>query len=303
MDAHTNSSQAETLVAERLPATWRDCALGLIAGLAGGLLGKAALGSWTARDVVVAALFGLLFGLFFSKRATTPGAGLIWGLGAAFLVWIAFPAGMRPPVSSFGAAGAMLGDAQQHFPDLVAFIVCLGMPVGITLGIRGALTRKGNQAPFSWGRAIVVGGFAGLLGGMIFGQWMSAGDFFPLLAGLSRNYSHNVMVLVHFCIAMVIGATFGLLFQRDVRGFGSSMGWGLGFGIFAWFFGPMTRLPLIGRTALDWSADQGADLPGERAAGDDHDPLGRTRHQATARLLRSRMKLRAVSTGTAASRQ
>ena len=75
--------------------------------------------------------------------------------------------------------------------------------------------------------------------------------------------SYGALVAVnHLIFSVESGATFGLLFQRDVRGFGSSMGWGLGFGIFAWFFGPMTMLPLIGRTALDWSADQGADLFG-----------------------------------------
>jgi uncharacterized membrane protein YagU involved in acid resistance len=91
---------------------------------------------------------------------------------------------------------------------------------------------------------------------------MSAGDFFPLLAGLGVIRSHNVTVALHFGIAILIGATFGLLFQRDVRGYGSSMGWGLGYGIFWWFFGPLTLLPLLAGTGLDWSADQGTELFG-----------------------------------------
>jgi hypothetical protein len=40
------------------------------------------------------------------------------------------------------------------------------------------------------------------------------------------------------------------------------MGWGVGFGIFWWFFGPLTVFPLIGREPIDWSADQGAALFG-----------------------------------------
>ncbi len=262
MNQETKPVGPEPHAATKLSPVWMDSLLGLLVGFAGGLLGKAALGSWTSRDLLLAALFGLIFGLFFSKRATSPGAGLIWGIGSAFFLWIAIPAGLGPLFSGFGPSGSMLGDAQEHFPDLVAYIVCLGMPVGIVLGIRGALRRKTVQPPFSWERAIVVGGFSGLLGGMIFGRWMSAGDFFPLLAGLGVIRSHDVTVALHFGIAILIGATFGLLFQRDVRGYGSSMGWGVGYGIFWWFFGPLTVLPLLARTGLDWSADQGTALFG-----------------------------------------
>jgi len=35
------------------------------------------------------------------------------------------------------------------------------------------------------------------------------------------------------------------------------MGWGLGFGIFWWFLGPLTLLRLAGGMPLDWSAEQG----------------------------------------------
>jgi len=40
------------------------------------------------------------------------------------------------------------------------------------------------------------------------------------------------------------------------------MGWGLGFGIFWWFLGPLTIFPLISGTGIDWSVDQGAALFG-----------------------------------------
>jgi hypothetical protein len=250
------------LVVGMLSPVWVDLLLGLLTGFAGGLLGEAALGSWTLRHLLLAALFGLIFGLFFSRRATSPGAGLIWGLGAAFLLWIGIPAGLRPLLSGLGRSGSMLGDAQAHFPELVAYLVCLGMPIGLVLGFRGGLRYKANQVAFNWGRAIVVGGFSGLLGGMIFGRWMSAGDFFPLLAGLGVIHSHKTTVALHFGIAILIGASFGLLFQRDVRGYGSSMGWGLGYGIFWWFLGPLTVLPLLTGTGLDWSADQGTTLFG-----------------------------------------
>jgi hypothetical protein len=262
MNQETKEMAPEPSATTKFYPVVMDSLLGFFTGLAGGLLAKATLASWTSRDLLFAAFFGLIFGMFFSKRARTPGAGLIWGVGFAFLLWIAIPAGLVPLFSGFGRSATMLVDAQAHFPGLVAYLVCLGMPVGFVLGIRGVLRSGTKQPSFSWGRAIVVGGFAGLLGGMIFGRWMAAGEFFPLLAGLGVIHSHNATVALHFGLAILIGASFGLLFQRDVSGYGSCMGWGIGYGILWWFLGPFTLLPLLAGTALDWSADQGAALFG-----------------------------------------
>jgi uncharacterized membrane protein YagU involved in acid resistance len=112
------------------------------------------------------------------------------------------------------------------------------------------------------GRAIVAGGLAGTLGGLIFGRWMSEGDFFPLLAGFGELHSRTATMTLHFGVALIIGATFGMLFQRDIRGYGSSMGWGLGYGIFWWFLGQLTLLPVAARMPLDWSAEHGSELFG-----------------------------------------
>jgi hypothetical protein len=156
----------------------------------------------------------------------------------------------------------MLQDAQKHFPELVGYLLFLGMPVGIGLGIRGELRTGKPDQKFAWGRAIVAGGFAGTLGGFVFGRWVSSGDYFPLLAGFGELSSRHMTISLHFAMALLIGVTFGLLFQRDVRGYGSCMGWGLGFGIFWWFFGPLTLLRLAAGMPLDWSAEQGSTVFG-----------------------------------------
>ena len=236
--------------------------LGLIVGAFGGALQAVLLPGPMLRTLLCGALFGLVFGLFFAKRATSTGAGLIWGLALALFAWIVFPAGVLPVLSGANA-GAMLRDAREHFSQLVAFLLCLGTPVGLVLGAWGGLHPKIAQAPFRWGRAIVAGGTAGVIGGLIFSRWVASGDYFPLLAGYgSLSVSRSAIILLHFGVALLIGVTFGLLFQRDVRGYGSSMGWGLGYSIFWWFLGQLTLLPWAAHAPLDWSADDAASVFG-----------------------------------------
>jgi len=238
-----------------------QCLISLAIGVVGGALGSVLLATPLMHGVVYGALFGLAFGFFFSRRATSPGAGLIWGVAAALLLWIVGPAGILP-LRHAGHPMGMLSDARAKFPQLVAFMICLGMPVGITLGTWGLFYSRRPQPKFSWGRAIVAGGLAGLLAGFIFFQWVSSGNYFPLLAGYGEPGSRTATVVLHSAVALLIGATFGVLFQRDVRGYGSSMAWGLASGIFWWFLGPLTLSHVAGRLPLDWSADQGSNLFG-----------------------------------------
>jgi len=232
--------------------------LGLALGALGGLLKSAALSTSFLNGGLLGAAFGIAFGLLFARRASSPGAGLIWGLGSSFLLWILTAGGFFHFVATIGHSAMRFQDAQGQFSELVAYVVCLGMPVGVGLGIRGGFRTLRTEKKFSWARAIVAGGFAGTLGGFIFGKWVSSGDYFPLLAGFGELNSRSATISLHFVIASLIGVAFGLLFQRDVRGYGSCMGWGLGFGIFWWFFGPLTLLRLASGIPLDWSAEQGS---------------------------------------------
>ena len=242
---------------ETNPMSWGeriDPALGLVVGLGGGMLQSLALRAPITHGLAVGGAFGLVFGILFARRATSAGAGLIWGLAAAFLMWLVFPAGLLPLFTRGTHAMAALGDAREQFPLLVGYLVCLGMPVGLVLGIRGGLRPSTTDPQFHWTRAIVAGGMAGLLGGFIFDRWMSAGEFFPLLSGLRELPSRSISLTLQFFIAVLMGVIFGLLFQRDVRSYGSCMGWGVGYAILWWFLGPLTILPVLSHTPLDWSA-------------------------------------------------
>jgi hypothetical protein len=91
---------------------------------------------------------------------------------------------------------------------------------------------------------------------------MAQAGFFPLIAGLVGSQSRMVGVTLHFFFAFVIGGSLGVLFQRDLRGYGSSMGWGMAYGILWWFVGPLTIMPIWARQPLDWSWQRGAALFG-----------------------------------------
>jgi hypothetical protein len=259
MSVSQPSSTVQAVAAAKNRA-WLEPLLGLSTGVLGGAIQSKILSAPTSHSVLLGGIFGLAFGLFFARRATTPGAGLIWGLGSALLLWLVMPTGIDLMLLRSASSMAMLNDARARFPQLVADLVCLGMPVGVVIGIRGGLRTKEGQPQFCWGRAVVAGGLAGTISGLAFSSWEFAGGYLPLLEGLPDFRARAV--IVHFLVALLIGSIFGILFQRDVRGYGSSMGWGLGFGIFLWFFGPLTVFPLVGRQPLDWSAEQGTALFG-----------------------------------------
>jgi uncharacterized membrane protein YagU involved in acid resistance len=134
--------------------------------------------------------------------------------------------------------------------------------LGLTLGFWGNSQPKSSAERFSLARALVVGGMAGIIGGWAFGKWMEQVNFFPLIAGLVNSTSPSVGVSLHFIFAVIIGASFGMLFQRDVRGYGSSLGWGMAYGIFWWFLGPLTIMPIWLGNSLDWSYTRGNALFG-----------------------------------------
>jgi hypothetical protein len=235
--------------------------IGLLVGAAGGAAVTAlGLASWLT-GVVFGGLYGLVFVLLAGPRATTPGAGLLWGLAYAFLLWLAGPVGLFPLFVGMPQMG-MLDVARAHFPELVAYVLCFGMPLGLALGGWGALRPAEARPPFSLGRALVAGGLGGVVGGWAFGQWMAQVGFFPLIAGLVNSTMPQVGIALHFVFAVIIGVTFGLLFQRDVRGYGSSMCWGLAYGLFWWFLGPLTIMPIWQGVPLDWTYLRAAELFG-----------------------------------------
>ena len=135
-------SLTEQAVAAPKSRAWLEPLLGLSTGVLGAAVQSKILSAPMSHSILLGGIFGLAFGLFFARRATTPGAGLIWGLGSALLLWFVVPTRIDVLLLRSASSMAMLNNAQARFPQLVAYLVCLGMPVGVVLGIRGGLRTK-----------------------------------------------------------------------------------------------------------------------------------------------------------------
>lgn len=221
-----------------------------LAGLVGGAALIPAVHASILAGPLLGALYGVLFALVFSNRAVDQGAGLLWGLAYAFLLWLAVVPGAQVIEANLSNS---FQTQRDNFPDLVGYLLCLGMPLGLVLGTLGAMRNRATLARISLPRAILGGGLAGIAGGWAFGKWMEQVNLFQELAGIIGSTSSLVGETLHYLIAVIIGAGFALLFQRDIRGIGSSMAWGMAYGILWWFLGPLTILPLALGKPLDWS--------------------------------------------------
>jgi uncharacterized membrane protein YagU involved in acid resistance len=235
--------------------------LGGVIGLSGGFVLMTATQTSMLTGPAAGALYGVLFGLLFSKNATGPGAGLLWGLGYSLLLWLAAVTGPLVIAASLAPPGEFQTN-RDSFPDLVGYVLCYGAPLGLALGFYGLRRLRIGMDPFSFGRAIIGGSLAGVAGGWAFGRWMAQANFYPLIASLIGSNSRMAGESLHFLFAVIIGITFTALFQREVRGYGSSMVCGVAYGIFWWFLGPLTILPLWMRKPLDWSNDHASELFG-----------------------------------------
>src|SRR6516225_6025902 len=153
--------------------------IGAAIGLAGGAACLALDRATLVTGPVCGAAYGALFAWLASERAQSPGSGLIWGLAYAWLVWLIGPAGL------FGLAGAGTrcdaASARSHFGELVAYLLCFGVPLGVALGTIGARRRPREvHSRHSLSRALVVGGLAGLVAGCVFARLDVQPQFSPI---------------------------------------------------------------------------------------------------------------------------
>ena len=78
------------------------------------------------------------------------------------------------------------------------------------------------------------------------------------VAGLVGTTSRVTGFFVHLVIAIVVGASYGLLFRRQSYDVGSALGWGASYGFIWWIIGPLTLMPAFLGTTPEWTADVAA---------------------------------------------
>ena len=99
---------------------------------------------------------------------------------------------------------------------------------------------------------ILPGALAGLAGGVVFGVTMSELGLLPTFAELVRADSPAVGFIVLMVVSAFVGGGFGLVVCYQRPGVGETAFWGLVYGVFWWYFGPLTLMPLLQGDGLTW---------------------------------------------------
>ena len=132
-------------------------------------------------SVLLGGIYGLLFALLLRpSHAAHAGAGLLWGLGYALLLWLAVPTGLMPLLHNVAEMG-MLDIARTHFSELIAYLLFFGAPLGLIVGLWNTWRLPNTTMHFTITRALIVGGLAGLVGGWAFSTWFAQNNAFMSL--------------------------------------------------------------------------------------------------------------------------
>lgn len=97
---------------------------------------------------------------------------------------------------------------------------------------------------------------SGLAGGAVFGMLMAMMGMLKMIAGMVGSSSPVVGFLIHMGISAIIGAGFGLAFDRFATSRGKATIAGLLYGFIWWLLGPLTLMPLMMGMGLgsQWNA-------------------------------------------------
>lgn len=252
-----------------MPAGWRlTAARGALAGLVVGLIFINRLSHITLLPVpgmnpdavplivhlILSIGVGILLGLVSQHARDSAGAGLIRGMAHGILWWVGVVLTVQPLLSGEAAAWT-LPAATARIDSLLGLIV-----YGGALALFYHLLTRSQETLFSdtaglGGREEGIGirnlralgsGIVGsVLGGLAFTVVMLQTGALPEIAGIVRGSDALTGLIVHFIIAMIIGAQYGVLFSRQAESAVSAIGWGVAYGSFWWVLGPITLLPLL----------------------------------------------------------
>lgn len=113
-----------------------------------------------------------------------------------------------------------------------------------------AVTGEARRAS-TWGSA-ARGAGAGIVGGIAFGAAMIELDSLEGIAAIVRADTAGAGAVVHIAVSALVGAVFGLLVSRQRRTAPDALLWGIAYGAFFWFVGPLTLRPILVGDSVSW---------------------------------------------------
>ncbi len=237
-----------------------DAFLPLIAGLAGG--GQSVM---VGRLVhyLIGSIIGVTFAIFFSQDIKSTGSGIIWGMNYGVFWWMMGPQTLlrilrfgELPTWSLEGAQALIASLIAHllYGSLVGlFVATMNKLWNILFVDSDPLHRNEESAGVQGLRGILMGQAGGIIGGLLFTIIMLGVGSLSNVAALVGSDSVIAGFIVHFLIAITVGTTYGLLFQRQAYSYGAGMAWGLLYGVLWWLIGTNTLFNVLMRVPVDWS--------------------------------------------------
>lgn len=203
--------------------------------------------------IATGVLAGVGFAALYPQSLDSTGAGLIRGTVYGFAWWVAGALTLLPVLYS-GDLAWSLEEARLAFAYLAGFVLFgAGMVLlyriftGLVRALFGDIRLDDEQEGIgSRGlQALGRGALAGIVGGLLFTVVMVQIGFLPTVAQLVGGTSSFTGFVVHLIISILIGASYGVLFQRQSYDTGSALGWGVSYGVLWWVLGPLTLLPIL----------------------------------------------------------
>lgn len=213
---------------------------------------------------------GVVYSLLYPRPRGSLGTGLIRGFAYGFLAWLVVAMTLIPVLAGDGLPWE-LAEARARAASLPALLLAGVFLVGIyrmLTGLVGALFED-NPADLSDEgvgtralRGLGRGAIGGLVGGLLFTIVIAEVGDFERIAGLASGSSMVLGFLVHVLIAILLGASYGVLFRHENRTPDAALGWGVAYGLLWWVLGGVTLLPLLLGGQPAWTAaGQAAALP------------------------------------------
>ena len=148
----------------------------------------------------------------------------------------------------------MLGTAHIVYGLLLGLIYATFDRLWMTLFIESDPIRRQPEGPGSRTvRSLGRGAVAGLVGAVVFIPMIAGIDGFQRIATLAGGSSFSLGMAIHLAVGVLLGMSYGWLFERESPNFLSGVGWGLLYGLIWWFLGPFTLFQTVLGRPFTWS--------------------------------------------------